>query len=111
MYIYFNILTGRLILFAMFLSLAVTMKTKGDKILNVALSKIGGKSLFTKELEVALEEKQVDIVVHSLKVSIEFLTLHVRCVIILMQYRVEQVFWRFRIFIIRRTEICNTKNH
>ena len=45
------------------------MKTHGDKILNVALSKIGSKSLFTKELEIALEEKRVDIVVHSLKVS------------------------------------------
>lgn len=44
------------------------MKTKGDKILNVALSKIGSKSLFTKELEIALEEGTVDIVVHSLKV-------------------------------------------
>ncbi|XP_042229281.1 porphobilinogen deaminase-like [Homarus americanus] len=45
----------------------VSMKTKGDKILNMALSKIGSKSLFTKELEVALEEGVVDIVVHSLK--------------------------------------------
>ncbi|XP_071529405.1 porphobilinogen deaminase isoform X2 [Panulirus ornatus] len=45
----------------------VTMKTKGDKILNLALSKIGSKSLFTKELEIALEEGCVDIVVHSLK--------------------------------------------
>ncbi|CAL4149247.1 unnamed protein product, partial [Meganyctiphanes norvegica] len=45
----------------------IDMKTKGDKILDVALSKIGSKSLFTKELEVALEENKVDIVVHSLK--------------------------------------------
>ncbi|KAK4325711.1 hypothetical protein Pmani_003654 [Petrolisthes manimaculis] len=45
----------------------ITMKTKGDKILNLALSKIGSKSLFTKELEMALEEGQVDMVVHSLK--------------------------------------------
>ncbi|KAJ1958588.1 porphobilinogen deaminase [Dispira parvispora] len=45
----------------------VTMTTTGDNILNVALSKIGEKSLFTKELEVALEAKQVDLVVHSLK--------------------------------------------
>lgn len=52
------------------------MKTKGDKILNVALSKIGSKSLFTKELEVALEEKQVDIVVHSLKVGIAVLSFY-----------------------------------
>ena len=44
------------------------MKTKGDKILDVSLSKIGSKSLFTKELEIALENKEIDIVVHSLKV-------------------------------------------
>lgn len=43
------------------------MSTTGDKILNVALSKIGEKSLFTKELEVALEDGRVDFVVHSLK--------------------------------------------
>ncbi|XP_076045274.1 porphobilinogen deaminase-like protein l(3)02640 isoform X2 [Oratosquilla oratoria] len=43
------------------------MKTKGDKILDKALSKIGSKSLFTKELEMALEDGSVDIVVHSLK--------------------------------------------
>jgi len=43
------------------------IKTKGDKILGVALSKIGDKSLFTKELEVALLNKEIDIAVHSLK--------------------------------------------
>lgn len=43
------------------------IKTKGDKILNVALSKIGDKGLFTKELEVALLNREVDIAVHSLK--------------------------------------------
>jgi len=43
------------------------IKTKGDKILDVALSKIGDKSLFTKELEIALFEKEIDIAVHSLK--------------------------------------------
>ena len=41
--------------------------TTGDKILDVALSKIGEKSLFTKELEVALEKCEVDFVVHSMK--------------------------------------------
>ena len=46
------------------------MKTLGDKRLDVALSKIGGKSLFTKELEEALFDKRVDIVVHSLKVRL-----------------------------------------
>lgn len=43
------------------------IKTKGDKILNSALSKIGDKGLFTKELEVELLEKRIDIAVHSLK--------------------------------------------
>ena len=43
------------------------VKTKGDKILDVALSKIGDKSLFTKELEVQLLERKIDIAVHSLK--------------------------------------------
>jgi hydroxymethylbilane synthase len=43
------------------------IKTKGDKILDVALSKIGDKGLFTKELEIALINGQVDICVHSLK--------------------------------------------
>lgn len=43
------------------------IKTKGDKILDVALSKIGDKGLFTKELENALLKKEVDLAVHSLK--------------------------------------------
>ncbi|MGQ1786210.1 MULTISPECIES: hydroxymethylbilane synthase [unclassified Saccharicrinis] len=43
------------------------IKTKGDKILDVALSKIGDKGLFTKELEVALLCKEIDLAVHSLK--------------------------------------------
>lgn len=43
------------------------IKTKGDKILGVALSKIGDKSLFTKELEVELLKKRIDLAVHSLK--------------------------------------------
>ncbi|KAJ7996181.1 hypothetical protein DPEC_G00234390 [Dallia pectoralis] len=45
----------------------VPMSTLGDKILDTALSKIGEKSLFTKELENALERNEVDLVVHSLK--------------------------------------------
>ncbi|XP_013366529.1 PREDICTED: porphobilinogen deaminase isoform X4 [Chinchilla lanigera] len=45
----------------------VAMSTTGDKILDTALSKIGEKSLFTKELEHALERNEVDLVVHSLK--------------------------------------------
>ncbi|MFO7448382.1 MAG: hydroxymethylbilane synthase [Ignavibacteriaceae bacterium] len=43
------------------------IKTKGDKILDVALSKIGDKSLFTKELETALLSAEIDLAVHSLK--------------------------------------------
>ena len=41
--------------------------TKGDKILDVPLAKIGGKGLFTKELEIAMLEGHADLAVHSLK--------------------------------------------
>jgi len=43
------------------------MTTKGDQILDVSLSKIGGKGLFIKELELALEDGRADIAVHSMK--------------------------------------------
>jgi hydroxymethylbilane synthase len=43
------------------------MTTKGDQILDRSLSKVGGKGLFVKELEIALEEGRADIAVHSLK--------------------------------------------
>lgn len=43
------------------------IKTKGDIILDVALSKIGDKGLFVRELETALLKKEIDIAVHSYK--------------------------------------------
>ena len=44
-----------------------TMSTQGDKILDVALAKIGDKGLFTKELEVGMLNGDTDFAVHSLK--------------------------------------------
>lgn len=43
------------------------IKTKGDKILDVPLAKVGGKGLFVKEIEDALLEQRVDLAVHSMK--------------------------------------------
>ncbi|MBT8584294.1 hydroxymethylbilane synthase [Polynucleobacter paneuropaeus] len=43
------------------------MTTRGDQILDKALSKVGGKGLFVKELETALEDGRADLAVHSLK--------------------------------------------
>lgn len=45
----------------------VKIKTKGDRILDSPLSKIGGKGLFVKEIEEALLRKDVDLAVHSMK--------------------------------------------
>lgn len=51
----------------------LSMSTRGDKILDSPLAKIGGKGLFVKELERALLEGEADIAVHSLKdVPMEF---------------------------------------
>lgn len=51
----------------------VTFTTRGDKILDTPLAKIGGKGLFVKELEIALLEGAADIAVHSMKdVPMEF---------------------------------------
>lgn len=44
-----------------------TMSTQGDKILDVALAKIGDKGLFTKELEMGMLNNETDFAVHSLK--------------------------------------------
>jgi len=45
----------------------VSIKTKGDKILDVPLAKVGGKGLFVKEIEEALLDHRIDIAVHSMK--------------------------------------------
>ncbi len=51
----------------------ITFTTRGDKILDTPLAKVGGKGLFVKELEVAMLEGRADIAVHSMKdVPMEF---------------------------------------
>ena len=45
----------------------VVIKTTGDKVVNRPLKEIGGKGLFTKEIEEALQEESIDIAVHSMK--------------------------------------------
>jgi hydroxymethylbilane synthase len=61
----------------------VPMSTQGDRILDTPLAKIGGKGLFIKELEVAMQEGRADIAVHSMKdVPVAFpegFGLHVIC--------------------------------
>lgn len=51
----------------------IAMSTKGDKLLDTPLAKVGGKGLFVKELEAAMLEGRADIAVHSMKdVPMEF---------------------------------------
>ena len=51
----------------------VTMTTRGDKILDSPLAKVGGKGLFVKELEQGMLEGRADLAVHSMKdVPVEF---------------------------------------
>lgn len=51
----------------------VTMKTRGDKLLDAPLAKVGGKGLFVKELERGLLDGRADLAVHSLKdVPVDF---------------------------------------
>lgn len=45
----------------------VGIRTQGDNILDVALAKIGDKGLFTKELELAMLRREIDLAVHSMK--------------------------------------------
>ena len=45
----------------------ITIKTTGDQITNRLLADIGGKGLFTKEIEQALMDDEIDIAVHSMK--------------------------------------------
>src|SRR5215470_1035051 len=43
------------------------IKTTGDKIMDVALAKVGTKGMFTKEIEEALADERIDLAVHSMK--------------------------------------------
>ena len=47
----------------------IVIKTTGDKVLDQPLADIGGKGLFTKEIDDALMDGRIDIAVHSMKAS------------------------------------------
>ncbi len=59
--------TSRLLALAGFAPEIITIATSGDKHRDVSLATIGGKGLFVKELEEALERGEIDVAVHSLK--------------------------------------------
>ena len=67
------------------------IKTKGDKILDVSLSKIGDKSLFTKELEVELLAKRIDLAVHSLKDLQTQIPVGLKLAVVTKRHNVEDV--------------------
>lgn len=69
----------------------IIIKTKGDKILDVALSKIGDRNLFTKELENALLKNQIDIAVHSLKDLQTLIPEGLKLAVVSKRYPVEDV--------------------
>lgn len=56
-----------LLLSANIASEIITIETTGDKILDVSISKIGSKGVFTEEIEAQLKEGTIDIAVHSAK--------------------------------------------
>ncbi len=59
--------TARLLSMAGFSPQIVVIRTTGDKRQDVSLATLGGKGLFIKELEEALEHREIDLAVHSLK--------------------------------------------
>jgi hydroxymethylbilane synthase len=59
--------TARLLRGAGFASEIVEIRTTGDRRVDVPLAAIGGKGLFVKELEEALDRGEIDVAVHSLK--------------------------------------------
>jgi len=81
------------------------VKTKGDKIVDVALSKIGDKGLFTKELELALLDKKIDIAVHSLKDLQTDIPKGLKLAVVTKRHKVEDVLIARK----KRTTIHNLK--
>lgn len=61
----------------------VVIKTTGDKVLNQPLADIGGKGLFTKEIDDALLGGDIDIAVHSMKVSLKLFCSDMQCTLFL----------------------------
>ena len=66
--------------------------TKGDKILDVPLAKIGGKGLFTKELEIAMLEGEAHLAVHSLKMFLQNLKMVYNLLLLLKDMTQEMLY-------------------